>query len=207
MGIRRSVRDTSTDHLQRFVDAVVKLKDYHKYVVEHARDFHKTHANYVYFLKWHRDLLTEFEKDLQTINADVMIPYWDWDVDTTIPALLGGDCPTPKIGGNPWPVVDKCGKNLNRPLKRCVKKVNVPGTAAVAAVLQDGVLSSFAERLSAIHDVVHSMVGGDMESHESPNDPLFYLHHANVDRIWAVWQKERHHVPQDHQLPDDVGYA
>jgi tyrosinase len=23
----------------------------------------------------------------------------------------------------------------------------------------------------------------------SPNDPIFWLHHANVDRIWAQWQK------------------
>lgn len=22
----------------------------------------------------------------------------------------------------------------------------------------------------------------------SPNDPVFFLHHANVDRLWATWQ-------------------
>ena len=22
----------------------------------------------------------------------------------------------------------------------------------------------------------------------SPNDPVFWLHHANVDRLWAQWQ-------------------
>lgn len=25
----------------------------------------------------------------------------------------------------------------------------------------------------------------------SPNDPVFFLHHANVDRLWAEWQAER----------------
>lgn len=25
----------------------------------------------------------------------------------------------------------------------------------------------------------------------SPNDPVFFLHHCNVDRIWATWQKQR----------------
>ena len=30
-----------------------------------------------------------------------------------------------------------------------------------------------------------------MESSTSPNDPVFYLHHANVDRIWSAW-RQRH---------------
>ena len=25
----------------------------------------------------------------------------------------------------------------------------------------------------------------------SPNDPIFGLHHANVDRLWDAWQQER----------------
>jgi len=24
----------------------------------------------------------------------------------------------------------------------------------------------------------------------SINDPVFYLHHANIDRIWAIWQEK-----------------
>ncbi|MCB9760993.1 MAG: tyrosinase family protein [Alphaproteobacteria bacterium] len=27
-------------------------------------------------------------------------------------------------------------------------------------------------------------------SSASPNDPMFFLHHANVDRVWAAWQEE-----------------
>lgn len=26
----------------------------------------------------------------------------------------------------------------------------------------------------------------------SPNDPMFWMHHANVDRIWALWQRDGH---------------
>ncbi len=25
----------------------------------------------------------------------------------------------------------------------------------------------------------------------SPNDPIFWLHHANVDRLWANWRARR----------------
>lgn len=37
------------------------------------------------------------------------------------------------------------------------------------------------------HNSVHAAVGGTMLSMFSPIDPLFYLHHANVDRLWQVW--------------------
>ena len=42
----------------------------------------------------------------------------------------------------------------------------------------------------AVHAGVHSAVGGDMETGSSPSDPLFWLHHANIDRLWAKWQKQ-----------------
>ncbi|MGE5347514.1 MAG: tyrosinase family protein, partial [Acidithiobacillales bacterium] len=32
-------------------------------------------------------------------------------------------------------------------------------------------------------------LGGDMATAASPTDPLFFLHHANIDRIWSEWQK------------------
>jgi tyrosinase len=39
-----------------------------------------------------------------------------------------------------------------------------------------------------MHNRVHTWVGGDMMAGTSPNDPVFFLHHANVDRLWAQWQ-------------------
>lgn len=38
------------------------------------------------------------------------------------------------------------------------------------------------------HNLVHNWVGGDMLVGTSPNDPVFWLNHANVDRLWAQWQ-------------------
>lgn len=40
---------------------------------------------------------------------------------------------------------------------------------------------------SNMHNRVHVWVGGDMGPASSPNDPVFYLNHCNVDRIWAAW--------------------
>lgn len=52
-----------------------------------------------------------------------------------------------------------------------------------------------------LHNLVHNWVGGvisqgdprtarrgTMRLSTSPNDPVFFLLHANVDRLWAVWQ-------------------
>lgn len=39
-----------------------------------------------------------------------------------------------------------------------------------------------------MHNLVHRWVGGDMLSGTSPNDPVFWLHHCNVDRLWWSWQ-------------------
>ncbi|KAJ3221300.1 hypothetical protein HK099_003604 [Clydaea vesicula] len=39
------------------------------------------------------------------------------------------------------------------------------------------------------HGKVHAWVGGHMGGLETAtNDPIFYMHHANVDRLWSEWQ-------------------
>lgn len=57
---------------------------------------------------------------------------------------------------------------------------------------------------SKMHNIVHVYVGGiftpdpanpnvrhpgSMAQNTSPNDPVFWIHHANIDRIWTAWMK------------------
>ena len=39
-----------------------------------------------------------------------------------------------------------------------------------------------------LHNRTHAWVGGTMSGADSPNDPIFFLHHCNIDRLWALWQ-------------------
>lgn len=41
---------------------------------------------------------------------------------------------------------------------------------------------------SQMHNRVHVWVGGDMSPGTSPNDPVFFLNHCFVDKVWADWQ-------------------
>lgn len=60
-----------------------------------------------------------------------------------------------------------------------------------------------------LHNAVHMYTGGIWKSGDdvvqgtmayntSPNDPVFFVHHANVDRIWAAWEQaqRQHYRPQ-----------
>jgi hypothetical protein len=38
------------------------------------------------------------------------------------------------------------------------------------------------------HSTPHNMIGGDMATMVSPNDPIFWLHHCFIDKIWHDWQ-------------------
>lgn len=49
-----------------------------------------------------------------------------------------------------------------------------------------------------LHNQIHVWVSGDMFLGTSPNDPVFYLNHCNVDRIWESWMgrhRRRIYVP------------
>ena len=41
---------------------------------------------------------------------------------------------------------------------------------------------------AGLHNRIHGWVGGSMGPGTSPNDPVFFLHHCNVDRIWSQWE-------------------
>ncbi|MGE7186771.1 tyrosinase family protein [Peribacillus sp. NPDC006672] len=202
------------------------------------------------FLPWHRYFLWLFERDLQSIDPSVTIPYWDWAADSELedPAsspiwdsdFMGGNGNKRKnnlVDSGPfaaggWEVLDEEGKpsgGLKRNFRSSEQVANLPTKQDVQNVLKVTPFDappwnsesnpSFRNQLEGfvdgpnLHNLVHGWVGGHMGSVPvSPNDPVFFLHHANVDRIWAMWKirhREEKYLPRrggpfSHNLNDPM---
>jgi tyrosinase len=60
---------------------------------------------------------------------------------------------------------------------------------SVGTAMSEPTFASFQNLINGPHGSVHGRVGGDMCCVPTASyDPIFFLHHANVDRIWATWQ-------------------
>ncbi|KAG4254495.1 hypothetical protein FPRO04_09676 [Fusarium proliferatum] len=65
------------------------------------------------------------------------------------------------------------------------------GPEGVEEVQASGNWSHYAHTLEGgPHGSIHACLGGEMNPTTSPNEPLFFLHHAQIDRLWWLWQKE-----------------
>jgi tyrosinase len=126
------------------------------------------------FLAWHRQFIAQFERRLQAANADVTLPYWDWIKDPEPPTPLSD----PQLLER-WSVQRDQFRAALMPTQMMVD---------AAKALPDFV--GFQQAIEKAHDGVHNAIGGDMGTARSPNDPVFFLHHANIDRLWTEWQSQ-----------------
>jgi tyrosinase len=78
------------------------------------------------------------------------------------------------------------------------------------------------EREPCNHNLVHALLDGTLENPSapgrslrsslnnvpaSPNDPVFWLLHANVDRLWAEWQKNGRRGSEFYAVPGTEPYG
>nr|WP_217343821.1 tyrosinase family protein [Noviherbaspirillum sp. L7-7A]MBV0877907.1 tyrosinase family protein [Noviherbaspirillum sp. L7-7A] len=130
-----------------------------------------------YFLAWHRGYLYYFEQQLRKMPglADMPFPYWDYYKYPRIP-----DDFTNSTTGNPL-YVPRSGTNVYSALTLA------PFSSKVVN-FQRNTRNAFETSIeSKPHNPVHNLIGGEMANMTSPRDPIFYLHHANIDRLWYAW--------------------
>ncbi len=123
------------------------------------------------FLAWHREYLAKLETRLMIINPLVTIPYWNWVEDRAIPKELSDAKDL-----QDWGITRQFDASL------------LPDAQAINFVNQASDFVTFQDRLEAVHNLVHRAVGGTMQTTSAPADPLFWLHHAFIDKIWNDWQ-------------------
>lgn len=188
---RRDYRDLSPTERSAFVEAVKKLHDEGDW--EPYADFHQTlfgtaHGG-PFFLPWHREFLARIEADLQRVSGDphLAIPYWDWTSDRSTSSDLWSSDFMGAFDG--W--THSNGQQVRRDVLG--QSGSLPTAETINDILNttpyEPEFRSFLEGPG--HGPVHPWVGGIMAGGRSPFDPIFLLHHGNVDRIWAEWQSRQ----------------
>jgi hypothetical protein len=152
------------------------------------------HGN-LYLLPWHRIFLMLFEKALHRYHPDVCIPYWDWsDPDQQdFPSWLDTVLPTVNTVGGPITVTRSPGSSANL----------ASTVSSVPTAMAQTNYTNFSSIINGVHGSIHGWVGGTMSSaHTSPADPVFWLHHGNLDRLWWKWYNS---AAGNHQNPVIAG--
>jgi hypothetical protein len=161
------------------------------------------------FFGWHRMYLYYFERVLRWAAQDntLRLPYWDYTnaSEETIPA---------EFRNTSSPMYDS---KRDSGMNAGTSKLDSTTTNINTALTNTNYLSFEYGIETGIHGYVHCTVGptcpvahmGDVPV--AGNDPVFYSHHANIDRIWACWQN-LHPTPtgapwetQTFSFPDENG--
>ena len=143
------------------------------------------HVNYCphgtpYFLAWHRGYLYHFEQQLRKVlpngaGSSLTLPYWDYYKYPRIPAEF-----TNAATGNAL-YVPRQGTNVYNAL-------NLSPFSSSVVNFQRNTTNAFETLVeSRPHNPVHNLIGGEMANMTSPRDPIFFLHHGNIDRLWNAW--------------------
>ncbi len=165
------------------------------------------------FLPWHRAYLYNWEMAMRDRVPQVTQPWWDW--------TLG----PPRQNGLPTIFTDRAGADgqpnplrsfrinlpqANPPVVRATSREpgppdGLPTQAAVDDCLSQTDWADFSDALEDIHDQVHGWVSGDMGViGTAAFDPIFWSHHAMIDRIWWLWQARNGNGNMPADLADQV---
>ncbi|KAF7864306.1 uncharacterized protein EAF02_010274 [Botrytis sinoallii] len=184
------------------------------------------------FLPWHRYFIHIYELALKgQCNYTGYLAYWDWELDwsdiETSPIWdnedgFGGDGTGDLSVGEGRCVTDGPFANMtlfyyeDSEQEHCLsrgfrhgseknqfvtsrlhpsslqKAFNSPDYRGFNLALEDGA-----------HRAIPAFLQGEFGSFTSPNDPIFFLHHTQIDRLWWEWQK----VDPERRLRDYGGKA
>ncbi len=156
-----------------------------------------------YFLPWHRAYLYFFERALRDRVPGAMLSWWNWTASfggKRIPPAFSdesaGGSPNPLFSAPVDPLAIRQGgatgaqlgpRTFRQPGRAGAPPLPTPAEVAAVLALTDFV--DFSGQLEQLHNRVHAWVGGHMGVIPfAAFDPIFWAHHAMIDRVWRLWQ-------------------
>ena len=172
----------TTNQYPAFVNAIATMRSYANQASPGSLSYwSNVHVNTCphgvpYFISWHRGYLYHFEQQLRTVsgNPNLTLPYWDYYSYATLPVEFTDPAP-----GNPL-YVPRQSSNVYAAL-------SMAPFASTVRNFQRGKSNAFEPSIEDVHNPVHDLIGGVMSTMQSPLDPIFFLHHASVDRLTHAW--------------------
>ncbi len=160
------------------------------------------------FLPWHRTYLLDLERELQAVDATVSIPYWRFDQPAPnlfSPEFIGVSNSQDRVHFSPghplsgWSTDGQPGilrRLANFTPSTAPGSLNDPGrpaplneTDTVALGDPSALFENFTGMEGSPHCAAHTSFDRYLSRiPTAARDPLFFLLHANVDRLWAKWQ-------------------
>jgi len=151
---------------------------------------HRAGADPDMFLGWHRLYLLAFEDVVRGIlgDDDFNLPYWDYTTDPRLPE------PFRQPQHRRYGALYRENRNRSATLDINAGDPMDKEHTVSPFSLDDMTHSDFSDFSAALdgslHGAVHVGVGNRTNMGAVPTaagDPIFWLHHSNIDRIWAGW--------------------
>jgi tyrosinase len=150
-----------------------------------------------YFLPWHRMYVYFLERIVRQACGDpgFTLPYWDYMDSTQRPIPAAFRTPT----SSPLFRPDRnngTGGSANVNGGQAIDLGQPAGTLNLACMDEaDYLPSATSDGFNAMinqnpHGIVHTLIGNTKGMGTVPwagNDPVFWAHHCNIDRLWASW--------------------
>ena len=205
--VRKDAQTLTFAERNRFLSALARLNERGTY--QNYRDMHLDNTSDEAhgldgFLPWHRAYLLDLERELQAIDPSVALPYWRFDA------------PAPRVFsqsfmGRTETLAGAVRFNPSNPLSLFATDGQIgivrrpafdtqlaPAGNVLGPVIGEQPVILFAQPYARLrpplennpHGRAHTSfdVGFIREIGNAVRDPLFFLLHANVDRLWAKWQ-------------------
>jgi tyrosinase len=133
------------------------------------------------FFAWHRQQIFEVEQAMQDINPYNSIPFWNTSTDQSITSPLWAQNFMGQFNAD-WNLNRNLGGDDMLPMPSEVTQVQSQSNFLI--------YSDMMER-GPVHHGPHRWIGGVMAATVSPRDPVFYLHHTFIDKLWKEWEDLR----------------